>query len=84
MQRVLTVFPQAIAAMELPDHREALRGYLGHYGLVPEDEDGCLVLRDGGEELLRAEFDDQNRLTRLTGTIGPTSPTPTVSQTPSA
>ena len=76
VQRVLTVFPQAISAMELPDHREALRGYLRHYGLKPEDENGCLVLRDGGEELLRAEFDNQNRLTRLTGTIRPTSPSP--------
>ena len=83
VQRVLTVFPQAISAMELPDHREALRGYLGHYGLVPEDDDGCLVLRDASEELLRAEFDDLNRLLRLTGSIGPTSPPRAALQPPS-
>lgn len=35
LQRILAVFPQAISALELPNHRKALRGYLQHYGFEP-------------------------------------------------
>lgn len=70
LQRILTVFPQAISAMEISDHREALRGYLEHYGFEPQDQDGALVLHEDDEVVLRAEFDDLGRLTKLEGMLG--------------
>ncbi len=59
LQRILTVFPQAITALELPNHREALRGYLERYGFEPEDRGGALILREANEVVLRAEFDEE-------------------------
>jgi hypothetical protein len=70
LQRILTVFPQAISVGDVPHHREALRGYLEHYGFEPEDRDGALVVRAAGEEVLRAEFDELGRLRTLKGTLG--------------
>ncbi len=70
LQRILTVFPQVISAMEIADHREALRGYLEHYGLEPEDDGDALFLRQQGQEMLRAEFDEHGRLTKMEGTLG--------------
>ena len=69
LQRILAVFPQAISAMEIADHREALRSYLKYYGLEPVDEDNALILRRQGRELLRAEFDEFGRLRELKGTL---------------
>lgn len=70
LQRILTVFPQVISAWELPNHRKALRGYLQHYGIEPEDQDGALLLQEDGEVVLRAEFDEHGRLTKMEGTLG--------------
>lgn len=70
LQRILTVFPQAISSVELADHREALRGYLEHYGFEPEIENRALLLRQYGREVLRAEFDTDGRLRELKGTLG--------------
>lgn len=70
LQRILSVFPQAISAMKLADHREALRGYLEHYGFEPEDEGDALVLQEQGHEVLRAELDEHGRLRELKGTLG--------------
>lgn len=74
LRRIMTVFPQAIAAMELPDHREALWGYLEHYGFQPRELNGSLVLTQDGQEVLRAEFDEHRRLRELKGTLGQPSP----------
>lgn len=76
LQRIATVFPQAIAALEIPDHRLALAGYLDHYGLVHEQDGDTLVVKENGESVLTATFDEQNRLTNLevklnTGTDSP-------------
>ena len=70
LQRILTVFPQAISAMEIADHREALRGYLKHYAFEAEDEGDALLVRQHGQEVLRAEFDEHGRLRELKGTLG--------------
>lgn len=70
LQRILTVFPQAISAMEIADHREALQGYLEHYGFEPEEEGSALLLREQGQEVLRAEFDELGRLRELKGMLG--------------
>ena len=69
LQRILTVFPQVISAMEIADHREALWGYLEHYGFEPEDDGDALLLREQGREVLRAEFDEHRRLRELKGTL---------------
>ncbi|WP_145049916.1 DUF6882 domain-containing protein [Lignipirellula cremea] len=70
LRRIMTVFPQAISSMELPDHREALRGYLEHYGLEPHEVDRSLVVVEDDQEVLRAEFDEHQRLRELQGTLG--------------
>ncbi len=73
LRRIMAVFPQVILAMELPDHREALRGYLKHYGFEPQDVDGLLVVIQNEHEVLRAEFDEHRRLRELKGTLGQSS-----------
>lgn len=69
LQRILTVFPQAISAIEIADHREALQGYLFHYGFEPEVDGKALLVRQHGQEVLRAEFDELGRLRELKGTL---------------
>lgn len=74
LQRILTVFPQAISAIEIADHREALQGYLEHYGFEAEDKGDALFLREKGEEVLQAEFDEHMRLTELHGILSHARP----------
>ncbi len=74
LRRIITVFPQAISAMELSDHREALRGYLEFYGFEPQEDDGSLVVIQNDQQVLRAEFDEHRRLKELKGTLGQPSP----------
>ncbi len=69
LRRILTVFPQAISAMEIADHRDALQGYLRHYGFEAESEGDALLLHQHGQEVLRAEFDEHGRLRELKGTL---------------
>ncbi len=71
---ILTVFPQAISALDLPDHREALRGYLKHYGFEPKDEGDALLLCEEGEELFRATFDEWGRLQEMKGILDKQNP----------
>jgi hypothetical protein len=70
LSRIAEVFPQAIAAFPLPDHKRALEGYLQYYGLACADEYGRIVVREGGEPVLIASFDAQNRLSELHVTHG--------------
>ena len=65
LQRIASVFPQAIASIDIPNHRDALAGYLEHYGLVGEAEDDMLVVREDGEAVLTAVFDVIERLAKL-------------------
>jgi hypothetical protein len=65
LRRIAKVFPQVIASLEIPDHKLALAGYLGHYGLSHERDGDNLVVKENGEAVLAATFDDQNRLTAL-------------------
>ncbi len=69
LQRILTVFPQAISAFEIAEHQEALQGYLFHYGFEPEVDGKSLLVRQHGQEVLRAEFDELGRLRELKGTL---------------
>ncbi len=65
LQRIATVFPQAIASLEIPDHKLALVGYLDHYSFVHEPDGDRIVVKEKGEVVLTATFDEQNRLTNL-------------------
>nr|WP_162660490.1 DUF6882 domain-containing protein [Tuwongella immobilis] len=71
LHQLATVFPQAIASLEIPDHRLALIGYLDHYELGYEQDGEKVVVRENGEPVLTATFDEQNRLTNLEATIKP-------------
>lgn len=66
--RVGTIFPQVLTGFPIPDHRAALLGYLASYGVAPTVRGRTVVVADGGTEALRAEFDEHNHLTNLTGT----------------
>lgn len=69
--RIVTVFPQAISALPVPNHRVAFVAYARWYGLaVKEAPQGVSVLNKG-KEVVKAEFDHLQRLTELTGTVGP-------------
>jgi hypothetical protein len=65
LQRIATVFPQAIASLEIPDHKLALAGYLDHYNLAHEQDGDKIVVKENGEPVLTATFDELNRLTNL-------------------
>ncbi|QDT30220.1 hypothetical protein Enr10x_55800 [Gimesia panareensis] len=69
LQRITTTFPQIIGQMEVEDHQNALFHYLQHYGLEPEAMENVLVVRENGEEILHASFDDLNRLQELKTSI---------------
>lgn len=70
LRRIVTVFPQAISVIELPDHREAFRGYLELYGFEPHEVNGSLAVIQNSQEALRAEFDQHGQLRELKGTLG--------------
>lgn len=65
LQRIATVFPQAIASLDIPDHKLALAGYLDSYTLGYEQDGDKIVVKENGEAVLTAMFDEQNRLTNL-------------------
>lgn len=69
LNRIVTVFPQAITAIEIEDHKLALAGYLAYYGLDGQAEGDALIVREGDEAILTATFDGQRRLTKLDATI---------------
>ncbi|MBL8797842.1 MAG: hypothetical protein JNM56_28350 [Planctomycetia bacterium] len=65
LARIASVFPQAISSIDIPDHRLALIGHLDHHGLVYEEVVGQVLVKENGEPVLTAVFDEQNRLTNL-------------------
>jgi hypothetical protein len=69
--RIISVFPQAIASLSIPNHRLALIGYLDHYGLTHEDEGSQVIVKEKQEPMLTATFDEQNRLTQLVASVKP-------------
>ena len=71
LQRIAFVFPQAIASIEIANHKQALAGYLEHYGLVGEAQGDTLVVKEDGETVLTAMFDEMNRLAKLDVSIRP-------------
>lgn len=62
--RLLTVFPQVISAVSVPDHKAAFRGYLNYYRFNATESDGSIHADSPWGEL-DAKFDEQNRLIDL-------------------
>jgi len=69
LQRIATVFPQAIASLEILDHRLAFMCYLDSYKLIHEQHGDKIVVKENDEPMLTATFDEQNRLTNLEATL---------------
>jgi len=67
LARVATIFPQVLAGFPITDQRAALIGYLASYDITPEASGRLIRVVEGGVESLRAEFDEQHRLSNLTG-----------------
>jgi hypothetical protein len=65
LQRIASAFPQAISNLDIPDHKLALTSYLDHCCLVYEQDGEKLVVKENGEPVLTATFDELNRLTNL-------------------
>jgi hypothetical protein len=68
--RIVSTFSQAISAFPILDHRAAFIAYAEWYGLTVRQEPIVRVL-SGRKELMIAEFDARNRLTKLNATISP-------------
>jgi hypothetical protein len=69
LARIASVFPQAISAIEIPDHRLAFTSYLEYYGIAFEGDGMQVVAKEGDEPVLTAAFDELNRLMKLEATI---------------
>ena len=69
--RIVTVFPQVVAAFPVANHRAAFIAYAGAYGLALEATPQTGSVLVGGQERLKAEFDGKNRLTQVTARLGP-------------
>ena len=67
--RLSTVFPQAIANLPITDHRQALCAYAAFLGLAFEEEGQRVVIRNEAGGRLTADFDEQGRLTGLSGNV---------------
>ncbi|MBX9623442.1 MAG: hypothetical protein K2X82_06470 [Gemmataceae bacterium] len=74
--RVLNVFPQAIAALPIPEHKPALAEYARDYGLTVTTEGHGLRITGPGKGELTARFDDRGRLIALDGADVPTPKPP--------
>src|SRR5205085_501956 len=73
--RVLSVFPQVIAALPVFDHKAALADYARDYGLTVAEQPRLLKITGSGSGELTATFDDRGRLTSLVGTgVAPPKP----------
>jgi len=64
LPRILTVFPQVLSAISIPNHKQAMMGYLDFYSVPFTDRDSVLdAQHDCGN--IEAKFDEMNRLIDL-------------------
>jgi hypothetical protein len=70
LRRVRTVFPQVIAQLPVLDHKAAFASYARDYGLTVQETPHAVTVV-AGTDSLTATFDEQNRLTKLEGTVSP-------------
>lgn len=66
LHRVLTVFPKAVRALPVLDHRAALAAYAHDYALTATEAPDALTVTDG-KGVLTATFDEHGVLKKLTG-----------------
>jgi hypothetical protein len=69
--RISSVFSQAIGGYPIPDHRAAFVPYVESYGLRAAISGQTVHVLESGTEVMTAEFDEHNRLTRLAMTVPP-------------
>ena len=69
LARLATVFPQAISTYTIGNHRHALTGHAEFLGLSVQPNGNAIIVADSQGKQLSAEFDDQNRLTDLSGNV---------------
>jgi hypothetical protein len=69
LNRIASVFPQAISCLDIHDHRLAFAGYLEYYGLPLEEKGSKVIVKENGEPVFTAAFDELNRLTNLEATL---------------
>lgn len=67
--RLRSMFPQAVCAYNIGDHRRALLGHAESLGLPVQSQADCVSIKDGAGNCLVAKFDDAARLTEITGKI---------------
>jgi hypothetical protein len=65
LARLATAFPQAVSSIDIPDHKQAMLGYLDYYGLNGKTKGNTVVVEDSGKPVLTAKFDKQHRLRNL-------------------
>jgi hypothetical protein len=70
LARLAHVFPQAISAFVIPDHRLALTSYLDQHGIDYTSEGRTIVVKEGKNPVLTARFDEQNRVAKLDVALG--------------
>lgn len=70
LARIPVVFPQAVAALAISDHRAALVGYLDDYGIDSRAEGDRIEVEHRGRVALSAVF-ESGRLVRMETALGP-------------
>jgi hypothetical protein len=68
LSRILTVFPKALKALPVSDHKSAFVHYAKDYGVTVAEDHGTVKLTAGKGELT-ATFDDRNKLVKLEGNV---------------
>ncbi|MDU1890667.1 MAG: hypothetical protein E6767_08255 [Dysgonomonas sp.] len=65
--RILSIFPQLISTFAV-NHKRTLKNYVEAKGYIVTDNENELIA-DKGQNVLKAEFDELDRLTNLNGEI---------------
>ncbi len=79
LARMLALFPKALKALPVSDHRAAFDSYAHGYGFTPVAEGNTLKVMAGKSELI-ATFDERGKLKKLAGVnmAAPKKPAPKV------
>ena len=70
LARLASVFPQAISSLAIANHREALLGHAQLLGLTVTQQQRTALVADASGNHWTAQFDQRNRLARLSGSVG--------------
>lgn len=61
-ERIPAVLPHVLGRFPEVNHRQVLEGYLAYYGLGGEEDGPDVLIYNGAGAILRAQFDEHNRL----------------------